>query len=155
MENTLENKAKLFAQYWGQEVVRNTLFNFTDAIEVSSASFNIEALPYLFLELKPISSISDEDLIQLVDIPKGWDVFKIYHTTRDGYSAVKIRRLYDDNELKFNDDGYKYEMKTLSVGLSTTVDYLRSRGYALPWMGLSVEELVNIGWVKLKGENNE
>jgi hypothetical protein len=29
-------------------------------------------------------------------------------------------------------------------------DYLRSKGYALPWMGLSVDELVEYGWVKLK-----
>ena len=28
-------------------------------------------------------------------------------------------------------------------------DYLRSKGYALPWMGLSVEEMVDAGWIKL------
>ena len=28
-------------------------------------------------------------------------------------------------------------------------DYLRSKGYALPWMGLSVEEMVQAGWIKL------
>lgn len=28
-------------------------------------------------------------------------------------------------------------------------DYLRSKGYALPWMWLSVEQLVSFGWVKL------
>lgn len=30
------------------------------------------------------------------------------------------------------------------------IDYLRSKGYVLPWMGLSVEKLVEYGWVKLK-----
>lgn len=30
------------------------------------------------------------------------------------------------------------------------VDFLRSRGYALPWMGLTVDELIAAGWVKLK-----
>lgn len=29
-------------------------------------------------------------------------------------------------------------------------DYLRSKGYALPWMGLSVEQLIEYGWIKLK-----
>jgi hypothetical protein len=29
------------------------------------------------------------------------------------------------------------------------VDYLRLKGYALPWMGLSVEEMVKAGWIKL------
>ena len=28
-------------------------------------------------------------------------------------------------------------------------DFLRSKGYALPWMGLSVEKLVEYGWVVL------
>jgi len=30
------------------------------------------------------------------------------------------------------------------------VDFLRSKGYALPFMGLSVDELVNYGWIKFK-----
>ena len=28
------------------------------------------------------------------------------------------------------------------------VDYLRSKGYALPWLGLSVPDLIQAGWVK-------
>jgi hypothetical protein len=31
----------------------------------------------------------------------------------------------------------------------TNIDYLRSKGYALPWMGLSVEDMVLAGWIKL------
>lgn len=30
------------------------------------------------------------------------------------------------------------------------IDFLRSKGYALPWMGLSVEEMVEYGWIRLK-----
>lgn len=30
-------------------------------------------------------------------------------------------------------------------------DYLRSKGYALPWMGLSVQGMVDAGWILLKG----
>lgn len=29
------------------------------------------------------------------------------------------------------------------------VDYLRSKGYAIPFMEYSVEELVNLGWMRL------
>lgn len=29
------------------------------------------------------------------------------------------------------------------------VDYLRLEGYALPWMGLSIEEIVEANWVKI------
>ena len=30
------------------------------------------------------------------------------------------------------------------------IDYLRSKGYALPWLGLSVEEMIEAGWIKIK-----
>ena len=33
---------------------------------------------------------------------------------------------------------------------SIECDYFRSKGYALPYMDLSVEDLVKYGWVKLK-----
>jgi hypothetical protein len=42
---------------------------------------------------------------------------------------------------------------TKKIG-SKECDYLRSKGYALPWMDLSVEDLVEYGWIKLK-ENYE
>lgn len=29
----------------------------------------------------------------------------------------------------------------------TCIDYLRSKGYALPWMGLSVDEMVQREWI--------
>ena len=150
IENTLENKARFFAQYWGQKIIcfphnKNTI-RYDNPNKLLAGTFERNA----YLELKPLSHISDEDLIQLIYIPEGWKIFKIYHTTRDGYSAVKIRKLYDDNDLKFNVDGYKYDTKTLSVKMANTVDYLRSKGYALPYMDLSVEDLVEYGWVKLK-----
>ncbi|MDV3490968.1 hypothetical protein CMV03_07160 [Elizabethkingia anophelis] len=34
--------------------------------------------------------------------------------------------------------------------VSRIIDYLRSRGYALPWMEISVQKLIEYGWVKLK-----
>ena len=154
LENILENKAKFFAQYWRQDVLCRVIFgkNKNEIIMHNTPCSNLKLGEIIdsYLELKPLSQISDEDLIQLTYIPEGWKIFKIYHTTRDGYSAVKIRKLYDDNDLKFNADGYKYDMKTLSVKMANTVDYLRSKGYALPWMDLSVEDLVKYGWIKLK-----
>jgi hypothetical protein len=37
---------------------------------------------------------------------------------------------------------------TKKIG-SKECDYLRSKGYALHWMDLSVEDLVEYGWIKL------
>jgi hypothetical protein len=42
---------------------------------------------------------------------------------------------------------------TKKIG-SKECDYLRSKGYALHWMDLSVKDLVEYGWIKLK-ENYE
>jgi len=31
-------------------------------------------------------------------------------------------------------------------------DYLRSKGYAVDWMGLTVNQMINYGWIKLQEE---
>src|SRR5690606_10814141 len=66
MENALENKAKFFAQYWGQKVMRCKTFNATTGHGLSglmNVDVNSEIIKEnWFLELKPLSSISDEDL---------------------------------------------------------------------------------------------
>lgn len=115
MENTLENKAKFFAFYWGQKVFKSSINQ--DVPHKNTFGKSIRHND--FLELKPISSISDEDAHFL------------------GYSDAK--------------SATTTYFKTLGKN-TNDADYLRSRGYALPWMWLSVEELVRRGWVKLKGE---
>lgn len=56
-ENTLENKVKFFAQYWGQKCGKNKYGN------LSVNKSNI--LNITHLELKPLSHITDEDAINL------------------------------------------------------------------------------------------
>lgn len=41
----------------------------------------------------------------------------------------------------------------LRANLLHNIDELRGLGYAMPWMGLSVEKLIEYGWVKLKTLN--
>lgn len=47
----------------------------------------------------------------------------------------------DDEKIYFSigSSNYNYE----------EITYLRSKGYALPWMGLSVEQQIEYGWIKL------
>jgi len=62
MENTLENKAKFFAQYWGQEVV--PLMG--DLAKVDGLFLNWAPKDEsCFIQLKPLSSITDEDAKKL------------------------------------------------------------------------------------------
>lgn len=146
MENTLENKAKFFALYWGQNIL---LYNNAER-KTQFLSFGIfkeqKHIERSRLLLKPLSSISDEDAIicaKLIykydDTPSGKIASERSHTAENGKDYV-IESIQDN-------DGVFHSVVSFEV-----VDYLRSRGYALPFMGLSVEELVIRGWVKLKGE---
>lgn len=105
-QNTLENKARFFAQYWGQYVLyfSSDFLRKIDNLTLDSVENDD------FLELKPLSHITDEDAINL------------------GY-------------------GYASHLKS---NLDRNIDQLRNLGFAVPWMDLSVEDLVEYGWVKLK-----
>jgi len=87
------------------------------------------------LVLKPLSSIADEDIIEVAKL-NGW--------------SEDLGERYKERLLQFKIDipcistpGYKHRY------LPEIFDYLRSKGYALSWMGLSVEEMVEAGWIKL------
>lgn len=126
MENTLENKTKFFAQYWGQQVL-------SWSGDTSSHRFNIIGKSNLpirkgdYLELKPLSAISDEECLQiskwLENNESGFDARPCNIKT---YARVYARKCY------------------------YVSDYLRSKGYAIPFMGISVEQLIEYGFVKLK-----
>lgn len=62
MENTKENKAKFFAQYWGQEVAYVCYPQEEPHIWVLQ-DYNINHTDHL--QLKPLSSVTDEDAIKL------------------------------------------------------------------------------------------
>lgn len=123
MENRLENKAKFFGQYYGQKVLRNRLLN--DQIPPAPVGmFQLTESEYQYLELKSISEIVDDDFLEVM--------CKIFPF--QPRSSFKKGRIYMDH---------------LNVN---QCDYLRSKGYALPFMEVSVEKLVEYGWVRLKGD---
>lgn len=147
LENTLENKAKFFAQYWGQHlIIMGSFLRIIDHLTLG----NIENDD--ILQLKPLSQISDEDVIQGIMITynktyeylgeilevKHYNTFSSITTTRAGENFKTFRSFHHWNGNR-------------KIG-SMECDYLRSKGYALPWMDLSVEDLVEYGWVKLKEE---
>jgi len=124
MENTLENKAKFFAQYFNQEVrvwkeMPDNLCN------VGYAALSDDAIKYSHLLLTTLSAITDEDAIAIANIG-----------SQMGY-CFESRAIQAGRSL----------LKSLNVARG---DYLRSKGYALPYMGLSVEKLIEYGWIKLK-----
>lgn len=141
MENTLENKAKFFALYWGQRVMVDiTIDERLFPVTTGNIEYSIND-PYL--ELKPLSSISDEDALQVAKI------FNIGHLS--GARVPLIKSILSAL------DGSTSKSETTEFVLSWTnaQDYLRIHGYALPWIGLSVEDQISYGWVKLKGETKK
>ena len=116
-----ENKAKFFALYWGQKVIKDDV----SQLLYVSPNINLEHDSW-YLNLKPLSSISDEDR----------NVVSTYYNT----NLIKI------DEYGGFEPWYDGNFKPWR---SIQIDYLRSKGYALPWMGLSVEEIVEAGWIKL------
>lgn len=65
--NTLENKAKFFAQYWGVNCLKNELLN-PKLPSQKVYSGNCKGLPQQFLELTPLSQITDEDVCEVCKI---------------------------------------------------------------------------------------
>lgn len=156
-EITPENKAKFFAQYYPQRILHHV-----DYEDYCPAGFSDELSIFYYvrhnyyLGLKPLSSISDEDVIGALfmnGFPEGWELYKVYTLDPTAWVSVKLRRKYGESDIHFNEDGYEYKDHFLNFrgfSLSSWSDnYLRSKGYAVDWMGLTVAEMVEAGWVKL------
>ena len=112
-------KCRFFAQYWGQQVQRYENNNYKKVVN-GFIETNLQDKDYLLL--KPISKITDEDAISM------------YRGLERNYESAN----------QFLED-YK------SIGFleQSEVDFLRSKGYAVPFMNYSVEDLVKMGWVQL------
>ena len=116
--NKTDVKCRFFAQYWGTKTM---YVGGVGLVEVGKGGWNLKH-PDFFLQLKPLSKITDEDAISM-------------------YRGLE--RNYESSN-QFLED-YK------SIGFleQSEVDFLRSKCYAVPYMEYSVDELVKMGWVQL------
>lgn len=127
--NTLENRSKFFALYWRQKVGFSKY-----KIRLAINRTNISHIEYL--ELTPLSEISDEDLNNInFQFPMGRDGVDIYFT---------------ENNYTFHWRASKGTQVKEGHLILKDFDYLRSKGYALPYLDLSVEDLIEYGWIKIK-----
>lgn len=127
MEKTLENKRKFFAQYENQEIGKRS--NKASIPHIVSGYF---VMGHHYLELKHTKKLGDDEVLEIGKI------LKIKESSVIGI-LISDEFLNNMTNLKKGD----------AVNLNFA-DYLRSKGYALPWMGLSVEKLIEYGWIKLK-----
>lgn len=122
MELTLENKAKFFSQYWGQPVVFHRNHR-SEMMTFESMINSVTIIDGYSLYLKPISSITDEDAAAITIYWK----YKPNNLTEYGYTDIERFKYYTFN----------------------SVDFLRSKGYAMPFHDLRVDDMLNSGWINL------
>lgn len=131
MENTLENKGKFFAQYYGQQILK--WHDKGMILKMIWTDLRNDLKENHYLEIKPLSSITDED---------AYLVAKISFRGEEYHSSEIGKRLVQSVE----SENASYFSGALCCAI---YDYLRSKGYALPYMGLNVEKQIEYGWIKL------
>jgi len=126
---TLKDKARFFAQYWGQNVFK--VCNTAPVNQnVDNMFLDLHRWSDSILELTPLSSITDEHAIEVAKM-----IEKIESLSFDKEKRIR----YVKNNILF-----------IVLRNTRVADYMRKNGYALPYDGISVEEQIELGWVKLK-----
>lgn len=130
-ELTKENWDKFKAQYYGQYVLM---------WDDGSIFFNV---PEYWCEddclaLKDLSSISDEDAM------------KVWEMTRVLENEAGYKTDWEELRDRIKEDGIAaISFFDFYTCYSDCVDLIRNLGYATGWMGLSVEEMIKDGRIKL------
>lgn len=141
MENTLENKAKFFALYYGQEVLTRDdgfrkFWKLGSEVSIESSLSKYGYDYGYYLELTPLSQITDEDAIVCAKIAY------VFDDTEAGKIAEKRCQTAENGK-----DWVIENETSLELGIT---DFLRSKGYTLPWLDTTVEQQIEFGWIKLK-----
>lgn len=152
-EMNSENKAKLFAQYYNQTVLFNPDIDHLMVLNSTTLGDHHEGDCLL---LTPLSDITDKDAIE---VAHNVGMINAFVSERDSEVVMVV------------DDSYYIGIYSIGVivmykGLGLNIkpywsdtqklyDKIRSKGYALPWLNYSVEDMVQAGWIKLKGGTHE
>lgn len=133
MENNIENKYSFFAQYWNVE--SHKMIAKPNLYKVGRNGLFVGEFDYLVL--KPLSSITDDEL----------------GTIARFYNRTATNVYIDQDQLTF-DYYHGDETHSAAVELNSgyCLDFLRSNGFAMEWMGLTVGQLQEYRWIKLKSE---
>ena len=123
-------KARFFAQYWGQHL--HQLENSESLRMIDYEVFDYPVGANEHLRLTPLSMIRDEDAMAII---------QLHGSLNTGDFGYLTEKSPVEKIVKF--------CTTLTLCRSDVADFLRSRGYALPYLGISVAEQVRKGWIKL------
>lgn len=121
--NTIENKQWFFALYWGQNILSYRDANGKDWDSQPNTDPKVADIND-YLELKPLSSISDEDLDKIVS-PN-------YSCVEEFLDNMKESMLYRDEADVLRGNGY-------------ALDWTTPEGETI-----TVQMQIEFGWIKLK-----
>lgn len=146
MNQELQDKAAFFAQYWKQNVFTYTVMNGSPRT-CSLTVYEMDRVGYYktcYLSLKPLSAITDEDAIEVANI---MDIEPVL-LTRDEFHLRFGKEgdcigIWFDGEILV--DGEQCPLCVLQA-----YDHLRSRRYLLPFRQYTTQQLLDMGWAKLK-----
>lgn len=132
MTPTIEEKQEFFAQYFGQDVLVLYPNSCTNKCYIElSYNRNIEDD---YLELKDLKNITDEDATQ---------VAKYRYENPKMMLYAEIGKIIIFNYINQSKNKGEHELELFEI------DFLRSKGYALPFRQYSVEQMIEFGWIKL------
>lgn len=157
-----QEKAILFAQYFNQTVWKDERDDTPRCVGYEMVNI-LTIHDHEYLLLTPLSMIIDEDFIGICKIVcrrhnKHYEEKHISYNVVNERNAevlinnwprINIQITIDGIDFQYRDTRGEYKSCYLPSQWHVT-DFLRSRGYALPYMGISVEEQVSRGWIKLK-----
>ena len=142
-----EDKARFFAQYYGQNVVSNK-----ESLKglYSNIDFTIMELifdqsiedDYFFLELTSLDQITDEHAIEVARII-GKDNYPIGCDNNDLMAAKTVCYWFTENIGDF-------ENFIGALRWERLISFLRSKGYLVPFDKYSCKEILEKGWAKAK-----
>lgn len=145
MENDKQEKAAFFAQYWGQNVHR-----YPDHINVHTFDVNGNCGIDDYLELLPLSAITDDHAIEVAQRLCPYMIVKDAYFT-DG----KIPKLWFKAKGRWG--GAKFVSRSEFVGSiwnnARCADYLRKNGFLIQYDNYTPQQLLDMGWAKLKSNN--
>jgi len=101
------------------------------------------------LELRSIDSITDEECIELLFDNSNYNQLEILKVKRYK-NAISIDFRFISDKVN-NNDGFTYCGDTFYFDqVCEKLDLLRSKGFLVPFMNLTTDQIIEFGWAKIK-----
>lgn len=133
MKNTIPNKTIFFAQHWGQKIVAVTENENDVRQKVGTTVMDKYHLHCCHLELNSCLNITNRNAIEVAKLC--YQSEKYINVENGKIIAQNLHNAKDGETMGFT---------------AAACEYLRGEGFAVPFNGLSVQTLINRGWITLK-----